>query len=299
MPPAPNPRETVKQSNNCSTDASSFGQLFIVATPIGNLGDISQRALSTLAEVDLILAEDTRHSQRLLNHHGISTKLRACHDHNEEALVGWVGEQLSHGQNLALISDAGTPLISDPGFVMVRALRASGYTITSVPGPSALITALSLAGLPTDRFIFDGFLPPKSEARKKQLNRYLNESRTVVVYESSHRIVASLQDLVEVLGEERQISVARELTKRFETVITNTAQEVLNTVQADADQARGEFVLLIAGMPETNAADDEVNELLRVLLREVSVKQAASIASKLSGIRKNRAYEMALALQDR
>ena len=191
------------------------GQLFIVATPIGNLADISQRALKVLAEVEVILAEDTRHSKRLLNHYAIATRLKSCHEHNEADQVDWVAARLNEGQNLALISDAGTPLISDPGFVLVRALRKAGHQIVTVPGASSIIAALSIAGLPTDGFVFDGFLPSKSSARKTALQRYINQTRTTVLLESSHRIAACLADIAEVLGEQRQIVVARELTKKF------------------------------------------------------------------------------------
>jgi len=176
------------------------GQLFVVATPIGNLGDISHRAIALLGAVDFILAEDTRHSKRLLNHYGISSKLRSCHEHNEESQIEWVKAQLDNGLDLALISDAGTPLISDPGFVLVRALREQAYSIVAIPGPSSIIAALSIAGLPTDGFVYDGFLPSKKGARQAALATYANEHRTVVLLESSHRIKACLVDLVEVLG---------------------------------------------------------------------------------------------------
>ncbi|MCL4161936.1 UNVERIFIED_CONTAM: hypothetical protein GTU68_057512, partial [Idotea baltica] len=192
--------------------------LYIVATPIGNLDDISMRAQKVLASVSVILAEDTRHSKRLTNHYGITTRLKSCHEHNELERVEWVTQQLNQGSDLALISDAGTPLISDPGFVLVRALREQGYPVTTVPGPSSLIAALSMAGLPTDRFIFDGFLPAKSVARCRQYAEYENEARTVVLFESSHRIIASLADCAEVLGQQRRIVVAREITKQYETV---------------------------------------------------------------------------------
>lgn len=288
-----------KNSNVVKQPASEdAGQLFIVATPIGNLADISQRALQVLGSVDCILAEDTRHSKRLLNHYAIGTKLRSCHEHNEESMVNWVTSQLDRGLNLALISDAGTPLISDPGFVLVRALRAQGYDIVAVPGPSSIIAALSIAGLPTDGFVYDGFLPSKSGARQASLSRYLNQSRTIVLLESSHRIKACLLDLVETLGADRQIALGRELTKRFETLLAGSAQEVSDILQNDEDQSRGEFVLMIAGVPEVQKDDAEVHQILRVLVAELPVKQAAAIAAKLSGKRKNEVYDMAQSIKE-
>ena len=270
----------------------------VVATPIGNLGDITQRALQVLTSVDFILAEDTRHSKRLLNHYGINSKLRSCHEHNEESQVEWVKSQLDAGLDLALISDAGTPLISDPGFVLVRALREQGYSIVAVPGASSIIAALSIAGLPTDGFVFDGFLPSKSGARKTALANYANEHRTTVLLESSHRIKACLSDLLDVLGAERHIAVARELTKRFETVIAGTIESVVEVFENDVDQARGEFVLMIAGVEALETSDADVHATLKVLLDELPVKQAASIAAKLTGKRKNEVYNMALTLKD-
>ena len=278
--------------------SSDFGQLFAVATPIGNLGDISHRALQVLSSVDFILAEDTRHSKRLLNHYGIGTKLRSCHEHNEESQVEWVKSQLDQGLDLALISDAGTPLISDPGFVLVRALRAQGYEIVAVPGPSSIIAALSIAGLPTDGFVYDGFLPSKSGARRAALEGYVNEHRTVVLLESSHRIKACLGDLVDVLGGQRQIAVARELTKRFETVLAGSAESVLDVFNNNEDQSRGEFVLMLAGVEPVSSSDADVSSVLKVLLNELPVKQAAGIAAKLTGKRKNEVYDLALALKN-
>ena len=278
--------------------SSDFGQLFVVATPIGNLGDISHRALQVLSSVDFILAEDTRHSKRLLNHYGIGTKLRSCHEHNEESQVEWVKSQLDQGLDLALISDAGTPLISDPGFVLVRALRAQGYQIVAVPGPSSIIAALSIAGLPTDGFVYDGFLPSKSGARRAALESYVNEHRTAVLLESSHRIKACLGDLVDVLGGQRQIAVARELTKRFETVLAGSAESVLDVFNDNEDQSRGEFVLMLAGVEPVSSSDADVSSVLKVLLNELPVKQAAGIAAKLTGKRKNEVYDLALALKN-
>jgi len=280
-----------------ATNSPAQGQLLVVATPIGNLGDITHRAIQVLGAVDFILAEDTRHSKRLLNHYGIGSKLRSCHEHNEESQIEWVKSQLDQGLDLALISDAGTPLISDPGFVLVRALRDQGYTIAAVPGPSSIIAALSVAGLPTDGFVYDGFLPSKSGARQSALASYTNEHRTVVLLESSHRIKVCLADLADVLGGQRQIAVARELTKRFETVLAGTVESVLAMFSEDEDQSRGEFVVMLAGVEPVSSDDAEVSAILKVLLAELPVKQATNIAAKLSGKRKNEVYDLALKIK--
>lgn len=273
------------------------GQLFVVATPIGNLADISHRALQVLTNVTTILAEDTRHSKRLLNHYGISTKLRSCHEHNEQSQIDWVQSQLDSGADLALISDAGTPLISDPGFVLVRALRLAGYSVLAVPGPSSIIAALSVAGLPTDGFVFDGFLPAKSSARQTALMGYENEHRTIVLLESSHRIQACLADIVAVLGGHRQVVIARELTKRFETVLAGQASEVLDVVHANEDHTRGEFVVMLAGGEPMSESDANINSMLKIMLAELPVKQAAGLAAKITGKRKNDVYQLALAVK--
>ena len=272
--------------------------LYIVATPIGNLGDLSKRAIEVLTSVDTVLAEDTRHSKRLFAHYGINTRLKSCHEHNEESLVDWVKRRLSVGKSLALISDAGTPLISDPGFVLVRALRAEGFLVLAVPGPSSVIAALSVSGLPSDSFVFDGFLPAKSAARRDALGSYAYETRTTVLLESSHRIGACIEDIVAVLGQHRQIVIARELTKRFETVLSGPAADVLARVQIDEDQQRGEFVVLLAGAPKVEETEQEIRTMLTILLQELPLKQAAAIAAKLSGRRKNEVYDLALQLKD-
>jgi len=276
---------------------TAMGELYIVATPIGNLADISHRALQVLGGVDCILAEDTRHSKRLLNHYGISTSLKSCHEHNELSLVDWVAAKLNEGHDLALISDAGTPLISDPGFVLVRSLRERGHRIVTIPGASAIIAALSIAGLPTDSFVYDGFLSAKSTARRAQYAKYRHQTRTVVLLESSHRIVASINDLISELGGQRSVVIARELTKRFETVLGGSAQEVADILSADEDQTRGEFVLMIAGAADKPESETALEDLLQVLLTEVSVKQAATMAAKISGQRKNEVYELALKIK--
>lgn len=272
--------------------------MFIVATPIGNLGDISQRAVQILTKVSVVLAEDTRHSKRLFNHYGITTKLRACHQHNEESLVDWTKQQLDAGQDIALISDAGTPLISDPGFVLVRALRKDGYSVLTVPGPSSIIAALSVAGLPTDRFVFDGFLPAKRPARCTQLERYITESRTIVLLESSHRILACINDMVEVFGGLRRLVIARELTKKFETVLAGTAEQLSVLLQDDDQQTRGEFVLMIEGAKEVEQDQGEVIAMLKILMNELPLKQASALTARITGQRKNELYQLALTLKD-
>ncbi len=258
------------------------------------MDDFSLRAKKILTDVSIILAEDTRHSKRLTNHFGITTRLKSCHEHNEAEQVGWVIEQLEKGDDIALISDAGTPLISDPGFVLVRALRQRGYCVLTVPGPSSIIAALSVAGLPTDRFVFDGFLPAKGAARSKQLNNYLAEPRTVVLLESSHRIQTCIENCVEVLGSDRRIVIARELTKKFETVLDGSTADIAELLQNDPDQSRGEFVLMLAGVEQIEQSDAEVLKLLAILEKELPLKKAANVAAQITGRRKNEIYQMAL-----
>ncbi len=274
--------------------------LYVVATPIGNLADISERALSVLRSVDLIAAEDTRHTRQLLMHFTINKPLFSVHDHNEQQRIEKVISELSSGQSIALVSDAGTPLISDPGFHVVQAVRDAGFQVVPVPGPCALVTALSAAGMPTDRFCFEGFLPAKSSGRKKQLQQVEDEPRTLVFYESPHRIVDSLTDIAEVLGADRLITVARELTKTFETFFTGTLEQTIAWMQADTNQQRGEFVLVVAGAPvkeDEEAAAVSAEKVLKVLLEELPVKQAAALCAKITGQKKNALYQQALELQ--
>lgn len=274
--------------------------LYVVATPIGNLADISERALSVLRSVDLIAAEDTRHTRQLLMHFTINKPLFSVHDHNEQQRIEKVIAELSAGQSIALVSDAGTPLISDPGFHVVQAVREAGFKVVPVPGPCALVTALSAAAMPTDRFCFEGFLPAKSSGRKKQLQKVEDETRTLVFYESPHRIVDSLTDMAEVFGADRQITVAREITKTFETFYTGSLAQTLEWMQGDANQQRGEFVLVVAGAPEKEdeeAAAVSAEKVLKVLLAELPVKQAAALCAKVTGQKKNALYQQALELQ--
>ncbi|KAA0020880.1 16S rRNA (cytidine(1402)-2'-O)-methyltransferase [Salinicola corii] len=275
------------------------GVLYVVATPIGNLEDLSARAGRVLSEVDAIAAEDTRHTQRLLRHLGVERPLISLHEHNEAARVDQLRRRLLDGEQLALVSDAGTPLISDPGFVLVRELRRSGCRVVPIPGPCALVAALSAAGLPTDRFTFEGFLPPKSGARRKRLEAGASREETRVFYESPHRIRDLLDDLASVVGD-RQVVLARELTKTFETLLEGSANELLAIMDADPDQARGEFVVMLAGAPvkEASADDAEGEALLRAMLaEEVAVKSAAAIAVRLLGGRRKHWYQMALSIR--
>lgn len=273
------------------------GILYIVATPIGNLGDITARAIEILKSVDLIAAEDTRHSQALLRYFGIDKPLISLHEHNERERISGVLDRLSRGENIALISDAGTPLLSDPGFQLVKQARVSGFTVTPIPGVSAITTALSAAGLPTDRFLFAGFPPAKSEARKRLLRELEVYACTVVLFESSHRIIDLLHDLSGILDHNRQIVIARELTKRFETFLSGNVSDVLATVENDPDQQRGEFVVIIQGADEIEDDSDGLRECLKILLEELPVKQAANLAAKLRGAKRNAAYQMALTMK--
>nr|WP_178132238.1 MULTISPECIES: 16S rRNA (cytidine(1402)-2'-O)-methyltransferase [unclassified Pseudomonas] len=270
--------------------------MYVVATPIGNLDDISARALRTLREVALIAAEDTRHSIRLLQHFGIETPLAACHEHNEREQGGRFITRLLAGDDVALVSDAGTPLISDPGYHLVRQARAAGIRVVPVPGACALIAGLSAAGLPSDRFVFEGFLPAKTAGRKARLEALREEPRTLIFYEAPHRILECIQDMVEVFGEARQAVLARELTKTFETLKGLPLGELRDWVAADANQQRGECVLLLAGWeaPEDEGIDAESLRVLDLLLAELPVKRAAALAAEITGVRKNLLYQAAL-----
>ena len=274
------------------------GTLYIVATPIGNLGDITQRALDVLRSVDRIAAEDTRHTGRLLAHFGIATPQISLHEHNEAERSGLLIERLRAGEAIALVSDAGTPLISDPGYHLVRAVRDAGLRVSPIPGPSALIAALSASGLPTDRFAFEGFLPAKTSARRARLRSLAEDGRTLVFYESTHRILDSLADLGDELGGEREAVVARELTKTFETFEQGTLAEIRARLASAPEHCRGEFVVLVAGAPPRpdDALDAEALRVLRLLLDELPVKRAARLAAEVLGLPRNRLYEAALAL---
>ena len=273
------------------------GSLYVVATPIGNLDDISARALRILREVALIAAEDTRHSARLLQHFGIETPLAACHEHNERDQGGRFLARLQAGEDVALISDAGTPLISDPGYHLVRQARAAGFAVVPVPGACALIAALSAAGLPSDRFLFEGFLPAKAAGRRARLEQVREEPRTLIFYEAPHRILECLQDMCEVFGDDRPALLARELTKTFETLQGLPLAELCEWVAADSNQQRGECVVLVAGWqaPEgEEAVSAEALRVLDLLLSEMPLKRAAALAAEITGVRKNVLYQVAL-----
>lgn len=287
----------------CSVaDPTHAGVLYVVATPIGNLDDISARALRVLREVKLIAAEDTRHSQRLLQHFGIETPLAPCHEHNEREQGGRFITRLLDGDDVALISDAGTPLISDPGFHLVRQARAAGIRVVPVPGPSALIAALSAAGLPSDRFIFEGFLPAKAAARRARLEALREEPRTLIFYEAPHRLLESLEAMKDVFGAERPVVLARELTKTFETLKDLPLGELCAWVAADANQQRGECVLLVGGWQAPEGEEMVTAEALRILdllLGELPLKRAAALAAEITGVRKNLLYQVALQRQSK
>lgn len=269
------------------------GHLYVVATPIGNLGDLSPRAQQVLDSVDRICAEDTRTSSTLLANFGIRRPLIALHDHNEDQITGQLVAELKLGKTLALISDAGTPLISDPGFALVRAAREAGVPVMTLPGPCAAVAALSISGIASDSFSFIGFLPSKAQARKVRLQALATETRTLIFYESSHRIDESVEDIA-TLFPQRKLCLARELTKLFEESVTATADEVAVWLKQDANRSRGEFVLVLEGAAAEAQSDDaEAERVLRVLLKELSASQAAKLAAELTGRRKNELYAMA------
>ena len=278
---------------------ASAGKLFIVATPIGNLNDISQRALETMQHVVLIAAEDTRHSAKLMQHYGITTPMQALHEHNELHQAPKLIQRMQEGSDIALISDAGTPLVSDPGLSLVRLAREAGIQVVPVPGASAAITALSVAGLPSDRFCFEGFLPAKSGARERILIDLVTETRSLIFYEAPHRIVASCEAMRDVFGSERRAVIARELTKRFETVHGATLGELCQWLQADENQQKGEFVVIVHGAEaeDPHELDDESRHLIETLLEELPLKQAVSLAVKISGLKKNAIYQYAVSLK--
>jgi 16S rRNA (cytidine1402-2'-O)-methyltransferase len=268
------------------------GCLWVVATPIGHRDDLSARAIETLRAVDVIAAEDTRHSRPLLMHHGIDTPLIALHEHNERDAVDAIVRRLQGGDSVALISDAGTPLISDPGFRLVRAARAAGVRCIPVPGACAAIAALSVAGLPSDRFVFEGFLPPKAAARRQRLQELAGDARTVIFYESSHRVAESLADMRDVFGATREAVLARELTKLFETVLGEPLAELAERVANDPDQQRGECVVLVAGRgEEVDAKLAEGQRIFAILREELPPAKAAKMAAAISGAPRKLLYE--------
>ncbi|MDG2353881.1 MAG: 16S rRNA (cytidine(1402)-2'-O)-methyltransferase [Gammaproteobacteria bacterium] len=270
--------------------------LYIVATPIGNLDDITFRALDILKTVDVILAEDTRHSKRLLSHYDISTPMRAFHEHNETKKTAAVINELLDGKNMALISDAGTPLISDPGYVLVSEAKKSGVDVVPAPGPSAMISAMSVSGIASDRFGFFGFLPAKQSARIKAIQAIAHIDQTAIFYESPKRILACAQDLKSVLGDERVVCFAKELTKAFETIKTDTLPVLIDYLQADDTHQKGEFVILISAIDKNNKVlgEEQLDKILPILLTEMGASKAAKLAAKITGIDKKYCYSRAI-----
>ena len=281
-------------------DIIKHGILYVVATPIGNLGDITLRAIETLKMVDAIAAEDTRHTSGLLSHFGISKKLIAVHEHNEQQSAEKLVLALKNGDNIALVTDAGTPAVSDPGAIVVKIARESGIKVVPIPGVSAVVSALSASGITQNGFYFHGFLPASGAARRKQLEALKAQTVTLVFYEAPHRIIESVEDIAKVLGEDRKITFCRELTKTFETIYTCPASHASAWLQADANQQRGEFVLLVEAAPEVEAQEIsmEAQRVLKCLLAELPLKQAVALATEITNLKKNDLYELALKLKN-
>lgn len=270
----------------------SLPTLYVVATPIGNLADLTPRAQQVLTGVDLVAAEDTRHTGKLLQHFNIKANLISVHDHNERQRAGMIIDQLAAGKSVALVSDAGTPLISDPGFVLVRAVKEAGYTVSPIPGCCAFVAALSASGMPSDRFSFIGFLPAKTGARVKALEQLSDREETLVFYESTHRIVDSLKDMQSVFGDQRRVGVAREITKTFETIHSAPVIELIEWMLADTNQQRGEFVVMVEGaVKEEGSLNEETLRVLTLLAAELPPKKAAAITSEITGVGKKELYQ--------
>jgi len=275
------------------------GTLFVVATPIGNLEDLTPRARQTLVAVDLIAAEDTRHTGRLLSHFGIKTRLLALHEHNEQQLADRIIDELAAGKSVALVSDAGTPLLSDPGYRVVLAAHRAGVRVSPIPGPSAVTAALSVAGLPTDRFCFEGFLPAKKKARRDVLDSLASESRTMVFYESVHRIEESLGDLVAAFGEDRRAFVGRELSKMHEQCVRASLGELLERSGAGTIPGKGEFVIVVGGATDSGSSSLDVDRLLLELSEQLPGKEVAKVIARATGAKRNALYKRLLTLRDR
>lgn len=284
--------------NNMS---NQYGQLYVVATPIGNLADISYRAIETLKKVDLIAAEDTRHVRRLLDHYNISTKVISCHQHNEAHMAETLLAKLQLGESIALVSDAGTPLLSDPGMPVVAAVKDAGITVVPVPGACALIAAISAAGMPVSRFSFVGFLPRTSSARRSFYQTMLPDTETWICYESSHRILASLEDMASILPADRPLVIAREITKLHETIVKTTLGDAVSLVKRDPNMQKGEFVVIVGGAKSVKHDDGlsaEQIRLLTILLQQCSIKTAVDMTVEITGARKKLVYQAALTLAD-
>ena len=278
------PWERMTVLNDCGT-------LFVIATPIGNLGDLSPRAQAMFRDVSAIYAEDTRHTAQLLMHLGIRSPLVPLHDHNEDAMTNQVISRLKKGESLALVSDAGTPVISDPGFRLIRAVQAAMVRVSPVPGPCAAIAALSVSGLPSDRFIVEGYLPAKHSARVRRLQDVLTETRTLIFYESPHRIVDTMADMVQILGGDRRGVIARELTKRFETISAGELRQLHANLLKDADLRKGEFVVMIHGATDGHKRQQEDGlRVYRVLARHLAPSMAARLAAELTGAARKDLY---------
>ncbi|MGB5258166.1 MAG: 16S rRNA (cytidine(1402)-2'-O)-methyltransferase [Woeseiaceae bacterium] len=274
------------------------GTLYIVATPIGNMEDLTPRARKTLAEVDLVAAEDTRHTGRLLLSIGVKARLMALHDHNEKEAVGSAIEKLESGQSVALVSDAGTPLVSDPGYRLVRAAHEHGVPVSPIPGASALTAALSAAGLPTDRFCFEGFLPAKRTARRKLLASLRQHTHTTIFYESVHRAAESLEDMREILGDDRDAFIGRELTKLHEQCVLGTLQQLQQQIEDGSIVAKGEFVIVVSGADETAPSlSFDTDRLLMELGNVLPAKEAARVSASVTGLKKNALYQRLLELR--
>ena len=272
--------------------------LYIVATPIGNLNDITLRAIEILKNVDLIAAEDTRHSGLLLQHLGIKAKLFALHDHNEQEKSQILIEKLNSGLSIALISDAGTPLINDPGYHLVKACRENDIKVVPIPGACAAIAALSVAGLPSDKFSYEGFLPAKSKSRQDYLTTLVNETRTMIFYESTHRLLDTLQDMQTVFGTDKQIVLAKELTKTWETIVSYPVNQLINWLNEDVTRQKGEFVLIVEGHTKSDKdIDPNVINTLKLLVKELPLKKAAAITAEIYGLKKNQLYQIGLSFE--
>ncbi|QKJ88770.1 Ribosomal RNA small subunit methyltransferase I [Paramixta manurensis] len=287
----------MKQLDRAEISAST---LYIVPTPIGNLGDITQRALTVLTSVDLVAAEDTRHTGLLLQHFAINARLFALHDHNEQQKAELLLAKLQEGQSIALVSDAGTPLINDPGYHLVHRCREAGIRVVPLPGACAAITALSAAGLPSDRFCYEGFLPAKHKGRSDRLRALVNEPRTLIFYESTHRLLDSLQDIATELGGDRYVVLARELTKTWESIQGAPVAELLAWVLEDENRRKGEMVLIVEGFkaPDDDALPAEALRTLALLQSELPLKKAAALAAEIHGVKKNALYKYALSQQE-
>ena len=274
------------------------GKLYIVATPIGNLGDITMRAVDILKNVDLVLAEDTRHSKKLFAHYEIETSLRAFHEHNEKDKTEAIINEISSGKLIAMISDAGTPLISDPGYHLVSQAKKAGINVIPIPGPSALITALSSSGLASNSFTFFGFLPSKQVARIKFLQTKINLDETIIFYESPKRILSTLEDMLDVFGGSREVCLAKEITKSFETILTDKLPHLIEYLEADANHQKGEFVILVSPADKIDSIESkrQLDKILPILCAEMGASKAAKLAAKITGIDKKHCYKRATSL---